>query len=136
MEFDVETAIETRIAETPKSEKERWQRYQEEQRAKLQIGDGRSLLASRQIELALSELANGSEDEFEYTRMAEGYSLLGDFEIAAQMTRDPEKKAFYQKVLAAPDMECEHGKMILFDKYPGLTLFICPVCKHLRKTAT
>jgi hypothetical protein len=139
MQFDVEAAIEARIAQKSEGEKERWRKFQIEERAKLKPIDGKSSMGQRMIALAeegIEWYAKGSTDidyEFEYTRMAEGYALMGDFWKAEELTFDPEKKKFYQQVLDAPDMECEHGKMIFYDSFPGIQLFKCPVCHHLRK---
>jgi hypothetical protein len=133
MEFNLEQAIETRIAQKTPAERERWEKFQKEERAKVKLADSKSTFGQRMIDLAYREMSAGADPAFEWTRMAEGFALKGDFEYAESLTHDEEKRAFYQQVLDAPDMECEHGKMIFYDSFPGIQLFKCPVCHHLRK---
>lgn len=130
--FDIDTAIAARLAEIPEAEKERFAKYQEEQRAKLKTPD-RDTFGAGMVRMASEALQGECDRDFEYERMAEGYALMGDFKTAHFLTTNPEKQAFYRKVLDAPDMECEHGNMFLYDEYPGLTLYMCPTCFALRK---
>jgi hypothetical protein len=138
MQFDVDAAIDARIAQKAPAERERWEKFQLEERAKLKPTDGKSSMGWRMIDLARENIGRHKQGEdidkdFEFTRLAEGYALIGDFINAVMLTSDLGKKAFYQQVLDAPDMECEHGKMIFYDSFPGITLYKCPVCHHLRK---
>lgn len=134
--FDLDTAIATRLDAIPQSEKDRFQKIQEEKRAELKKSlekfSGNSVFGKRMVDLAFENLCHG-DDDFEYTRMAEGFYLLGDVESAYKTTKDPAKKEYYKRVMDAPDMECTHGAMTLLEKLPTFTLLICPKCRHLRK---
>ena len=134
MEFDLDTAIEARLATRSEAEKERFIKYQEEQRSKLVPSNQKSTFGSRMVQMAFDAFKEEIVDEeLEYERMAEGYALQGDFETAYVLTTNREKEEFYKRVIDAPDAECEHGKMFLYDEYPTCQLFMCPVCFHLRK---
>ena len=134
--FDPHRAIDSVVSQRTKSEKEDWEKYQEEQRAKVQTLDGNALLGARQIEIALKELESGDSD-FEYTRLAEGYALQGDFQKALELTRDATKRAEYQSVVDAftnLDCPCPTGKPPLrFEKlkFGDKTLVECSRCRNL-----
>ena len=152
--FDAHRAIDSVVSQRTKSEKEEWEKYQEEQRAKVQTLDGNALLGARQIEIALKELESGDSD-FEYTRLAEGYALQGDFQKALELTRDATKRAEYQSVVDASEMECpcfhreakvnvpasktcvggsvRITKWHKFDSFRDFDLYRCVVCGHIKK---
>lgn len=139
-DFDVETAIETRLANKTPAEIDRERRYQEEQRQRVSVMDTRSEHAYRAIEIALANLAKNPDDDFEYTRLAEGYYLLGDFEKAAATTRNAEKKAEYIAYANAKPIQCgcptkRAGKDVLSprfvkEQFPGKNLIYCTSCKE------
>lgn len=132
--FDPIKAIQAVVSQRTEQEREEWEKYQAEERAKLGTMNVNALLGARQIEIALSELKNGDSD-FEYTRLAEGYSLMGDFEKAFELTRDATKKTEYKEILDATNLDCtcpSQNKFIT-DSYPGFTLWRCGKCRHLRK---
>ena len=145
--FDVETAIETRLANKTPAEIDRERRYQEEQRQRVSVMDTRSEHAYRAIEIALANLAKNPDDDFEYTRLAEGYYLLGDFEKAAATTRNAEKKAEYIAYANAKPIQCgcrtstssgfvSPGKVgtvrisprFVKEQFPGKNLIYCTNC--------
>lgn len=140
--FDPHKAIDSVVSQRTTAEKEEWDKYQEEQRAKLEMLDGNHLLGARQVDLALRELENGDSD-FEYTRMAEGYALQGDFQKAYELTRDEVKRAEYEQVLDAfTNLDCpcptieRIGKTsipIRFEKlkFQDKTLVECSRCRNL-----
>jgi hypothetical protein len=132
--FDPIAAIQAVVSQRTQYEKDEWEKFQEEQRAKLQLLDGRAMLGARQVELALRELENG-ESDFEYTRMAEGYALQGNFEKAVELTRDATKRQEYQEILDATEIDCPCNpkQKFIIDKYPQFTLWRCSSCLHLRK---
>jgi hypothetical protein len=132
--FDPVKAIQAVVSQRTQYEKDEWEKFQEEQRAKLQLLDGRAMLGARQVELALRELENG-ESDFEYTRMAEGYALQGNFEKAVELTRDATKRQEYQEILDATEIDCPCNpkQKFIIDKYPQFTLWRCASCLHLRK---
>lgn len=141
LEFDVETAIDTRLAQRTAAEIERERKYQEEQKKKLAVGDPRLLYAERAIEMALHNLEQGTTDAaLEYTRLAEGYYLQGDFRKAADTTRDPVKKAEYEAYANAKPGKCTcpiqtvNGDRIsprfVKETFPGLrSIIYCTTCK-------
>lgn len=127
--FSVESVIATAISNIPDAERKRWKEYQETELAKLKIDD-RSLFGRRQIELALAEL-NTDED---YTRLAEGYYLIGELEKAAELTRDPLKKQEYGAILNATERDCScPSEKFAKEEFPQFTIYACPTCGHLRK---
>ena len=106
--FDAHRAIDSVVSQRTKFEQEEWQKYQEEEKEKLRSLDLNAFYGFNTINLALRELEKG-ESDFEYTRLAEGYALIGDFQKAYETTRDPLKKAEYKQVLDAfnqPDCPC------------------------------
>lgn len=140
--FDVETAIETRLANRPKDEIERWEKYQKEHSVTLR--DPRTEHAYRAINIATTNLAKGLEptdEDFEYTRMAEGYYLLGEFARAAELTRNEDKKNEYQALVNASPILCtcpnvKIGKVYLsprftIDRFPGKEIIRCTTCNKL-----
>lgn len=149
LEFDVDKAISTRLAERTKADIAYERRYQEEQRSKLPNIDQRGEHALRAIEIALHNLELNPDDDFEYTRLAEGYYLLGDFEKAAQTTRNKEKQAEYEAYANASTVKCAcphqvmngkaspNGQNTTFnvsprfvkDTFPGKRMIYCTNCK-------
>jgi hypothetical protein len=132
--FDPIKAIESVVSQRTQHEKDEWEKYQEEQRAKLTLLDGRAMMGVRQVEIALRELENG-ESDFEYTRLAEGYALQGEFQKAVELTRDALKRSEYQAVLNATEMDCPCNPKHKFirDIYPQFSIWCCASCSHLRK---
>lgn len=141
--FDVDAAIEARLSERSKDEKERWAKYQEDQRAKLPRMDGNAVLGSRMIEAALTELESATNRPAIYNRMAEGYALMGDYAKAVELATD-HKGLEYLEILEAHDAEdcaCpetqKFGKFTVPTRTPILrfanrTLTRCSICSHLR----
>jgi hypothetical protein len=139
-EFDVETAINTRLSNRTAEELDRERRYQEEQRQRLTVMDTRTSHAQRAIDIALHNLESNPDDDFEYTRMAEGYYLLGDFQKAAELTRNEEKRAEYQAYADAKPIQCvcspvRQGNVTLAprfvkEKFPGKDLIYCTTCRE------
>jgi hypothetical protein len=146
MQFDVDTAIATRLSQRTRAEKDRWKKYQKEERAKLKVR--REQYAINQIDLALQNLDDPGHTE----KLAEGYSLLGDFKSAYEISEDPIRRAEYKQVDDASDMECHCNfkeftakphdpklasvrvtKFHHIDTYPGFSLYKCVVCGHLKK---
>lgn len=132
--FDPIRAIQSVVSQQSDFEREEWEKFQSEQRAKVGTINTNSVLGERQIELALRELENGDSD-FEYTRLAEGYALLGNFERAVELTRDAEKRAEYQAILDAPEIDCSCNPKHKFirDEFPAFTIWCCGNCRSLRK---
>lgn len=135
--FDVETAIEARIAERTKAEKDQWLRLQEQGRARVKVGDARALYADRQIEIALNALKD-SDDDAEYDRLAEGYFLQGDFEKAAQTARNEERKTEYERYRDArhpcdcPEVRVGKDRVpprFIKDVFPNKSISFCTTCK-------
>jgi hypothetical protein len=112
MDFDVDRAIAGAMENVPEDEKARFKKLQEDERAKLSIGNPNAIYALRAIQLAegnLTWLEDKEDIDFEYDRMAEGYSLLGDYEKAADLARSPERKKEYAEIRDAqdtPDCPC------------------------------
>jgi hypothetical protein len=142
MTFDPVKAIESVASQRTKLEKEEWERFQQEEREKLKALDLNAFYGFNAVEIALKQLEHG-ESDFEYTRMAEGYALMGDFEKAIDLTRDPEKKAEYQTILDAHtnlDCPCPPTQRVGKDTLPtrfrklefgGKTLVECSLCGNL-----
>jgi len=133
--FDVEKAIAASLASKTDQEREEWEKFQNEQRAGLQLGDGRVLFGKRQVELAFNQLDRDDVDrDFEFERMAEGYALQGDFLRAYVLTTNSQKQKEYKQILDATEMDCLCSPSFKFvkDKYPQFTLYGC-ACGHLRK---
>lgn len=147
MEFDALTAINTIIARKTKQEREEEAAYQAERRAELQLPtpiDVRAQLGARMVDLA-QEVLTSTDDDFEYTRMAEGYALQGDYRKAVLLTRDDQRKRQYEAIIAAVDVasNCpcppKNGSIpnvftkdrILFDGQVR-ELLCCAVCGHLK----
>lgn len=146
-EFDPITAIETRLANRSAEELDRERKYQEQQRQRLTVMDSRSGHAHRAIDIALHNLEQNPNDDFEYTRMAEGYYLLGDFQKAAELTRNAEKRSEYLAYANANAVKCECpvtkiggtpiSPRFVKEKFPGKDLIFCTACKeyYVAKTA-
>jgi hypothetical protein len=135
MEFDVNSAIATALDRRSKLDQDRDARFQKEEREKLNLMSETQLRINqgkRMVELAESELQGlKGKDEpqrtaFEYTRMAEGYALQGDYEAAFEMTADYAKKCEYQKILEALDgkQECSCPKSVRISKSSLPTQYI------------
>lgn len=142
-EFDddgiaLHAAIDAAIAKKSPAEIDRERRYQEEQRQRLTVMDGRSAHAMRAIEIATNNLLTNPDDDFEYTRMAEGYFLLGDFAKAAELTRNTDKKAEYEAYANAKPVQCvcpaiRQGNVTLAprfikEKFPDKDIIYCTTC--------
>ena len=139
--FDVEVAIQSALEGRSEREIRRWNKFQEEQRAKLQLGNPNSVHGQRAIELALDALSK-EDSEVERERLAEGYFLLGEFEKALE-TPNEQKRVEYQKYLDAltsPECSCPkklngHKTKFLKDqvyvKGRLVNFFGCSVCHHL-----
>lgn len=130
--FDPEKAIERRIE--ARGEDTQFKRLQEEGKKTLPRTDSRTVYALRQIEIAERALEQNGESDFEYTRMAEGYYLLGQFRKAYETTRDPLKKQEYETAMMAGNVPCNcprQGKIdprFLMDSFPGKFLWKCSNC--------
>lgn len=155
-EFDPIAAIENRLANKTEAELDRERKYQEEQRQRLSVMDTRSSHAQRAIDIALHNLESNPDDDFEYTRLAEGYYLLGDFKKAFETTRNEEKKAEYEAFMNAKPYPCEcpktktMGKVrpdseltaisisprFVKEKFPGKDLIYCTTCHQYYVKAT
>lgn len=146
-EFNPELAIEAVAARKSAREREEEARYQAEERAKLQLPtelDNRAQLGARMVSMAQAALEE-KEDDFEYSRMAEGYVLQGDYRKAVLLTRDDDRRKEYQVLIDAVDnpTECgcpkQIGKMgtqfvkdkILFDGQVRHVV-VCTVCRHVK----
>jgi hypothetical protein len=147
--FDPVAAIEAAVANKTKAEQQRWRRLQETERSKLRPGNGSSIHAIRAIQLSTEALLDQNDDtdvNFEYTRMAEGYYLLGDFQKAFDLTRDPAKKKEYRELLEATSTACtcpdiRAGKTTisprsLVKEFPGKGASRCGTCRRLYVTHT
>lgn len=145
-EFDPIAAIENRLANKTEAELDRERRYQEQQRQRLSVMDTRSAHAQRAIDIALHNLESNPDDDFEYTRLAEGYYLLGDFRKAFETTRNEEKKAEYEAFMNAKPYQCEcpvsrNGNVTISprfvkEKFPGKDLIYCTTCHQYYVKAT
>lgn len=133
--FDVEQAIKNRLAEVGREDDDRLEEKREAVRQLLDSRGPNYLLGQRQIELAKRQLELDPSD-FEYTRLAEGYALIGDYEKAVEITRDDLKRKEYQEVLdALGRTECDCPKKVgenltKFAKQNlgGRILFSCALC--------
>lgn len=147
MEFDPYAAVEAVVARKTDKEREEEARSQAEQRAKLQLPtelDVRAQLGARMVYLAQAALGQAEED-FEYTRMAEGYALQGDYRKALELSRDPERVAEYQRIVDAVEHPTECGcpkqvgttqvqflkDKILFDGQVK-NILACTMCRNIR----
>jgi hypothetical protein len=146
-DFNSDLAIEAAIARKSEREREDEARYQAEQRAKLQLPtelDTRAQLGARMVSMAQTVLAE-IDDDFEYSRMAEGYALQGDYRKAALLTRDADRRKEYQVLINAMDTPTECGCLkntgkantqfvkdkILFEGQVRHVV-VCTACRHVR----
>lgn len=146
MTFDPVVAIETALANKTQRERDEEAAYQARCRAALKLPtalDVRAQIGAQMVEIAQQVLALG-EDDFEYTRLAEGYAMQGDYRKAAALTKDVGRQQYYEAVIAAVDNPFECGcprkrgalsniftkDRILFDGQ-ARELLACAVCGHL-----
>ena len=140
--FDPIKAIESVVANRSDLEKEEWEKFQAEKREELKSLDLNAHYGFNAIQIALKQLEHG-EDDFEYTRMAEGYALMGDFQKAIELTRDSQKREEYQRILDAHEsLDCpcptvtrvgQASLPVRFEKlkFQGKTLVECSRCGNL-----
>lgn len=146
-DFDPYAAVDAVVSRKSEREREEEARFQAEQRAKLQLPtelDTRAQLGARMVELAHVALADG-HDDFECSRLAEGYALQGDYRQAAALTKDDAKRAEYDRIIAAVDnpQDCGCPKKsganstlflqdrILFDGQIK-NILMCTICRKIR----
>jgi hypothetical protein len=104
-DFDPLVAVNTVIEKKSEREREEEARFQADERAKLHLPtevDIRAQLGARMVTMAQAALEE-NDDDFEATRLAEGYALQGDYRKAALITRDAARKREYEVIIAAVD---------------------------------
>lgn len=146
-DFDPITAVNTLLERKTDREREEEARYQAEKRAALHLPselDIRAQLGARMVMMAQTAL-EATDDDFEQSRLAEGYALQGDYRKAATLTKDSARKTYYEQIIAAVEnpnkCSCppKNGNLsniftkdrILFDGQVREVL-ACAICGHIR----
>lgn len=150
--FDPTAAVEAAIANKNDEQRQKEARYQEERRASLRTPsdiDLKMQFGRRLENMAMRAIEKHPEKESEYSRLAEAYALQGQYELAAQVTKNPHKKAEYDAVLAAldgmPDCQCPTSSRVgsqtvqhrfhkarIFARGKIVNLYACALCGRLR----
>lgn len=147
MEFDIDKAIQARLASKTDQEREEEARFQTEQRAKFNVptdSEIRSELGRRMMASALETLAEGVSIEA-LDKLAASYALQGDYESALRFIQDPTVRAVYMKIhkglQTAEDCSCPKkvngvDTRFIKDRIPQngtiRNLIACAICGHLR----
>lgn len=147
-DFDPINAVNTLLARKTEREREEEVRYQAEQRGKLHLPteiDIRAQLGARMVEMAQAAIECADDDDFEYSRMAEGYALQGDYIKAAALTRMPNKQQEYQRIIeavtnptscACPKQAGTQSNIFTKDRilYDGQVkdVLACAICGHIK----
>ena len=147
MEFDPVNAVNEAVARKTKQDKEDEARFQAEQRARYQVPtdlEVRSELGRRVTKTAYEMLESAVSIEA-FNRLASGYAMQGDYEMAVKFIQDPETRKEYERVLTAlhthQDCSCpkKNGSVdtrFVKDRivHDGTikNLIACAICGHLR----
>lgn len=147
MEFDPLKAVNAVIAQKTDIDKEEEARYQAEQRAKYNVPtelEVRCELGRRVVKTAY-ELLENKVSIAEFNRLASGYALQGEYEMALRFVQDDELRKQYESVLkglnTTADCSCpkKNGsvdtrfiKDRIFHDGTIKTLIACAICGHMR----
>lgn len=138
-DFDLNAALKA-IKKRNDETRDEWEEFQRSERAKLRDTDPKELYARRAIAIAEKKIAESAENnDLEFDRMAEGYYLLGDIEMAAAVAHDETRRAYYQRILEAvnrdnseicscPKKQQGNSTWFLTEQVGNISIFRCSLC--------
>lgn len=91
--FDIQNALTTISANF--TDRDEWQKFQDEQRAKVTVTDGRIELGQRMVKSAVND-----------EQIAYGYSLLGDYETACEIHSTAEYEEIREAIDRPDTQDC------------------------------
>jgi len=129
MMFNVNAALDKALASKTDEEREQEAQKQKEWRASIIVPSDVQIKAQhgdRLVALSLKALDRNPDSAFELTRLAEGYALQGKYQLAAETTKDPAKRAAYITILSAINgaSECNCPKTYQSGKHVIETRFV------------